>query len=221
MKITYLGHSAFEIETNGEKFLIDPFLIMAPDYNPTGVKEIFVTHAHSDHLGNAIEISRKNGSCINAVFELANYCSAKGAKNVRGLNIGGELTFNWGKASLVPAFHSSSTPDGTYGGCPCGFVFSVEGKTLYHAGDTGLSSELKTIGEIYKPDIAMLPVGGIYTMDIEKAAIASDWLGAKTVIPMHYNTFDAIRVDINDFSNRIQNLGKTPCVMKPQSFVEL
>lgn len=212
MQITYLGHSAFEIETNGKKILIDPFLIKSPNYNPTGVSNIFVTHGHGDHLGNAIEISKQTGAEITAVFELANYCSAKGALS-NGLNLGGWVDFDWGRAIAVPAFHSSSTPEGNYAGCPCGFIFAIEGKAIYHAGDTCLNSEMKIIGDLYQPQISILPVGGHYTMDIEQAVIASEWLKSSEIIPMHYNTFEAITVDITDFERQIRNKGKMPIIL--------
>ena len=218
MQIKYLGHSAFEIETNGKKILIDPFLILSPDYEATGVTDIFVTHGHSDHLGSAIDISKTTGAKITAVFELANYCASKGA-TVAGINLGGWVQYDWGKAIAVPAFHSSSTPEGNYAGCPCGFVFAIEGRAIYHAGDTCLSREMKTIGDLYQPDIAMLPVGGHYTMDIEQAVLASEWLQAGAIIPIHYNTFDAINVDIRDFERQIRDKSKLPVVMKVGSSI--
>ncbi len=213
MSIKYLGHSAFEINTTSGKILIDPFLVASPDYDISGVTDIFVTHAHSDHLGSAIEISQKTGATITAIFELANYCSSKGAKT-NGIGLGAWQHFDWGKVIAVPAFHSSSTPEGIYGGCPCGYIFDINGSIIYHAGDTALNSEMKLIGEIYEPDVAMLPIGGHYTMDIEHAVIASDWLGVSGVIPMHYNTFDAIRVDIEEFERGIREKGKLPLILK-------
>ena len=132
MKITYLGHSAFEIETKGRKILVDPFLLCAPNYNLVGVTDIFVKHGHGDHLGSAIEVSNKTNAKITAVFELANYCVNKGA-NANGINLGSWINYEWGRVIAVPAFHSSSTIDGFYLGCPCGFVFEIEGKVLYYA----------------------------------------------------------------------------------------
>jgi L-ascorbate metabolism protein UlaG (beta-lactamase superfamily) len=117
-------------------------------------------------------------------------------------------------AIAVPAFHSSSTPEGTYAGCPCGYIIEIENKKIYHAGDTSLNSEMKTIGEMYKPDIAILPIGGTYTMDIAQATIASDWLNTNNIIPMHYNTFDAISVNINEFEEQIKLKNKNPIVLK-------
>jgi L-ascorbate metabolism protein UlaG (beta-lactamase superfamily) len=213
MKIKYLGHSAFEFEVKNEKILIDPFLIGVPNYKPEDISDIFVTHGHADHLGSAIDISKSTGAKINAIFELANYCARKGAI-VNDLGLGAWRDYSWGRAILVPAFHSSSTPDGQYAGCPCGVILDIEGRIIYHAGDTCLNSEMKVIGELYEPDIAMLPIGGKYTMDIEHAVIASQWLGVTGVIPMHYNTFDAIKVDIEEFERQIRKLGKIPGIMK-------
>lgn len=212
MQITYLGHSAFEITTNNKKILIDPFLISSPNYDCFGVTDIFVTHGHADHLGSAIEISKATGAPITAIFELANYCSQKGAIS-KGINLGGWSNYSWGKAIAVSAFHSSSTSDGIYAGCPCGFIFAIEGKAIYHAGDTCLNSEMKIIGDLYQPQISILPIGGCYTMDIEQAVSASEFLGSSEIIPMHYNTFDAISVNIEDFERQIREKNKRPVVL--------
>ena len=213
MDIHYLGHSAFEITTKGKKILIDPFLVCVPNYKPENICDIFVTHGHGDHLGSAIDISSKTGAQITAVFELANYCAKKGAKTL-DMGLGAWRDYVWGRAILVPAFHSSSTPDGQYAGCPCGIILDIEGKTIYHAGDTCLNSEMKAIGNLYQPDIAMLPIGGKYTMDIEHAVKASEWLNATAIIPMHYNTFDAIKVDIEEFKRQIREIGKVPSIVE-------
>ncbi|MCQ2738713.1 MAG: metal-dependent hydrolase [bacterium] len=220
MKITYLGHSAFEIKIDNKKILIDPFLICSPDYNISGVTDVFVTHGHSDHLGNAIEISKRTGARITAIFELANYCSSQNA-TVNAIGLGAWLDYEWGKAIAVPAYHTSSLPNGDYAGCPCGYVFKIEGKTIYHAGDTCLNQEMKTIGEIYSPDIAMLPIGGQYTMDVEHAITASEWLDVTCVVPMHYNTFDAIKTELDEFERSIRNLGKMPYIMNAGDFNEI
>lgn len=213
MNIHYLGHSAFEITTKGKKILIDPFLVCVQNYKPENIYDIFVTHGHGDHLGSAIDISSKTGTPITAVFELANYCAKKGAKTI-DMGLGAWRDYVWGRAILVPAFHSSSTPDGQYAGCPCGIILDIEGKTIYHAGDTCLNSEMKVIGELYQPDIAILPIGGKYTMDVEHAVKAAQWLNATAVIPMHYNTFGAIQVDIEEFKRQIREIGKVPSIIE-------
>ena len=212
MQIRYLGHSAFEIITADKKILIDPFLIMSRNYDISGVTNIFITHGHGDHLGSAIEISKQTGAEITAIFELANYCASKGAL-VNGINFGGWMDYEWGRVIAVPAFHSSSTPEGIYAGEPCGYIFEIDGKRVYHSGDTCLNSEMKVIGELYSPQISLLPIGGHYTMDIEQATIASQWLNSEIIIPMHYNTFDAIKVDLSLFDSKIKNIGKTSKVL--------
>ena len=214
MKITYLGHSAFEIKTDGAKILIDPFLVKSPNYNPGGVTDIFVTHAHGDHLGSAIDISKSTGAKITGIFELANYCARRGA-TVNDIGLGAKIKYNWGSAAAFPAFHSSSFGDGTYGGSPCGYIFEIGKTVIYHAGDTSLTQEMRLIKEVYKPEVAMLPIGGFYTMDIEQAVKAAEWINASIVIPMHYNTFDKIKVDVTDFERMIRNIGKIPVVMEP------
>lgn len=213
MKIKYLGHSCFEIKTKGKKILIDPFLAANPEYKPEGIYDIFVTHAHGDHLGSAIEISKATSAPVTAIFELANYCAKQGIRT-NGIGLGGWVNYSWGRVAAVPAFHSSSLPDGSYAGCPCGYVFDIEGQTIYHAGDTCLNSEMKTIGEVFEPDMALLPIGGFYTMDIEQAVKASEWLGVTAVVPMHYNTFDVISVDISEFERQIREKGKIPVILK-------
>ena len=216
VNIKYLGHSAFLIKGNNFGILIDPFISQNPvadfDYTKEKITHIFLTHAHSDHLGDAINVSRKTGAQIVAVFELANYCAQRGA-NAFGVNLGGKLNFDFGWAVFTPAFHSSSTPDGAYGGCAAGIVLNINGITLYHAGDTSLTQEFNTVNELYLPEVVMLPVGSVFTMDIEQASIAAKWLGAKYVIPMHYNTFDLIKTDVHKFKVMTDNENQQTIIM--------
>jgi L-ascorbate metabolism protein UlaG (beta-lactamase superfamily) len=220
MKIKYLGHSAFEIEVENGKILIDPFLVRCPDYDYSGTTDIFVTHGHGDHLGKAPKIATDTGCLITAPFELAKYCSRYGV-NINGIALGGWINYQWGRVIAVPAFHSSSTDDGAYAGCAVGYLFDIEGKKIFHAGDTCLNSEMKVLGEVYKPDVAMLPIGGHFTMDVEHAVISSEWIGAKTIIPMHYNTFPQINADVESFKAEISQKGKTPLVLKIEESVEI
>ena len=207
--IKYIGHSAFQI-TNGENaVLIDPMVKQNPkyDWKKEPVRDILLTHAHGDHLGQAIEIAKDLDIEITAVPELAAYCKEQGAK-AKSISLGCWLQYSWGRAIFLPAFHSSSLPDGRYGGCPASIFLDVAGARIYHAGDTCLSGEMKTIKELYAPQIAMLPIGGNYTMDVEHAAIAAKWLGVKTVIPMHYGTFPEIEADVEKFI-KLVNLNNT------------
>lgn len=215
--LKYIGHSGFEINLPDERksILIDPYLEINKSYNYTNldITDIFLTHGHSDHIGSSIEISYDKQSIITAVYELANYCFQRGA-DTRGVNLGNWLEYSWGKAIFVPATHSNSSPNGFYAGIAAGIVFDIRGIRIYHAGDTGLFSDMKLIRELYKPDIVILPIGGTFTMDIEHAAIAAEWLQGTITIPMHYNTFDEIRVDAERFRMLLETKGLNCQIMR-------
>jgi len=223
IELNYVGHSCFGVISGNETVLIDPFISQNPkakvNFDLKKVKYIFVTHGHADHLGDAIAISQRTGAKIFAIFELANYCTKKGA-NAMGVGLGGEIKFSWGNAKFLPAFHSSSTPDGVYAGCAASVMLNFNDTKIYHAGDTSLSSEMKVIGEIEKPDVALLPIGGVFTMGIEEAATAAKWLGAYTIVPMHYDTFDMIKADTIEFNNLVEYHGKSCKIMQPGDKIE-
>lgn len=222
MKLQFIGHSAFYIESKNAGILIDPFISQNPMAKfdmANKVTDILVTHGHADHLGDAIPISKQTNATVTTIFELANYCSKRGA-NAQGTNIGGKISFPWGNAKFLSATHSSSAPDGSYAGCPSSILIEIDGIKIYHAGDTGLHREMKTIGELFKPDIVLLPIGDTYTMDVEQAAIAAKWLGAKKIIPMHYNTFDAIKADVTKLKTLL--LPDVECIiLKPGESITL
>ncbi len=209
--LKYIGHSAFEIKNGDSAVLIDPLVSINKKYKwkDEPITDILLTHAHGDHLGEAIEIAKKKDAEITAIVELAGYCSEQGAK-AKGVNLGSWLQYSWGRAIFLPAYHSSSLPDGRYGGCAASILLDVDGVRIFHAGDTCLTGEMKTIRELYAPQIALLPIGGRYTMDVEHAAVAAKWLGAKTVIPMHYGTFQEIQADLEKF-NKLIALNNTVC----------
>ena len=203
VKIRWLGHAAFEIQGQGSDILIDPWLTnpLSP-VRPEEVKPdyIVVTHDHNDHLGEAIEISKRTGAPIISVYELANYISEKGGKSI-GMNIGGPLVLkNNLYVYLTQAFHSSTH------GSPTGAIININGLSIYHAGDTGLFGDMKLFGEVYSPDVALLPIGGFFTMNPEQAAVAVQLISPRYAIPMHYNTFDIIKQDPSIFAEKVKKL---------------
>lgn len=215
MEITFIGHAAVQIKTEKHSILIDPFITGNPvathkpeDFQPDA---ILLTHGHSDHLGDAIPISKRTGAPIIAIFELASYCQSQGAK-AEGMNIGGPSRFFFGSVQFTPAFHSSSH-DGHYLGEPCGIVLTtLDNRKIYHAGDTALFSDMALIGKLGL-DIAFLPIGSYYTMDPDAAVEAVQLLKPKTVIPIHYNTLPAIHQDPEQFKAKVESQTQTKVII--------
>lgn len=210
MKITYHGHSCLQVEGNGKSIIIDPFLSGNPlaTVKPEEIKAdvIILTHGHSDHFGDTVEIARNNEALVIAVFELATICEQKGLKT-HAMGLGGARDFGDFKVKFTPAFHSSSLPEGdgfVYTGMPAGVLLTIGGKTLYHAGDTALFGDMKLIGEMNRIDVAALPIGDNFTMGPEDASIAAHWLKANVVIPIHYNTFPPIEQDPEKFAELLK-----------------
>ena len=209
-KLTYLGHSAFQVEGSKGRIVIDPFLTGNPlaKVGPADIKVDFVllTHGHGDHLGDALEIAKADNATIIAPFELANYCAERGAE-IHPMHIGGAHAFPFGRVKLTIAHHGSAAPDGTYTGNPCGFLVTMDGKTLYHPGDTALFYDMKLIGEMNPIDVAVLPIGDNFTMGIDDAVKATELLRPKTVVPMHYKTFEVIDVEPSEFVEKVRAKG--------------
>ena len=217
MKLKYFSHSAFQITTNsGKIILIDPFL----DGNPTSVVKskdvnadyIILTHAHGDHIGDSFSIAKRCDSLFICVNELANYCANKGFK-AHNMHIGGAHNFDFGRVKFTIAHHGSMTPDNQYAGEPSGVVLSIDGKNIYHTGDTGLFYDMKLIGEMNSLDYMLLPIGDNFTMGITDAVKAVELANPKVAIPMHYNTFDVIKSDPNEFKKKVESIGKKCMVM--------
>ncbi len=201
MKFTYYGHSCFELDFEGVKVLLDPFITynslasevavdkISPDY-------IFITHGHQDHVADLKQIQAQSGATVAGIFEIAAWARKLGIpdEQVIEFNVGGTLSLPFGKVKMVYAVHSNSLPDGSYGGFPVGYLFFVNGKTLYLAGDTALTMEMKLL-ERYAIDWAFLPVGGHYTMDAEDAIIAADFIQCANIVGVHFNSFPPIAID--------------------------
>ncbi|WP_080844444.1 metal-dependent hydrolase [Cytobacillus gottheilii] len=206
MEVSYHGHSIVKIETNGKTILIDPFINgnELTDLKAEDVKAdvIIVTHGHGDHLGDTVEIAKKNDALVIGNAELAAYLGWQGVKT-HGMSIGGAYEFDFGKVKLTQAIHGTGyiTDDQQiiYLGMPAGVLFMAEGKTVYHAGDTALFSDMKLIGQRHPIDVAFLPIGDNFTMGPEDAAYAAKLLQAKTVVPIHFNTFPPIKQDPHEF----------------------
>jgi L-ascorbate metabolism protein UlaG (beta-lactamase superfamily) len=216
VELVYHGHSCFGISVGDTQLLIDPFLTgneladvgaddVAPDY-------ILVTHGHGDHLGDTVEIAKRTGAMTISNFEIKNWLEAHGVEHAHPLHIGGGYDFPFGRVKLTIAHHGSALPDGSYGGNPAGLLLTLEGKKIYHAGDTGLFYDMKLIGE-EGLDVAILPIGDNFTMGPDDALRAVKLLEPKVVIPIHYNTFDVIQQDPGAFVSRVKAETPAECVL--------
>ncbi|WP_227936606.1 metal-dependent hydrolase [Alkalihalobacillus deserti] len=227
MKISYHGHSVVYIETQGTKLIIDPFLTGngLTDLDPSEVKVdvILLTHGHNDHVGDTVALAKSNDALVIAPFELSTYLSWQGVRT-HPMHIGGSHQFDFGTVKLTQAFHGSSytieeEQKIVYTGMPAGLLFTAEGKTIFHAGDTALFSDMKLIGERNTIDLAFLPIGDNFTMGPEDAAIAAEWLQAKRVVPIHYNTFPVIEQDPVEFAENLS--GKKGLALKVGESIDL
>jgi L-ascorbate metabolism protein UlaG (beta-lactamase superfamily) len=208
MDIRFLGHATFELSDGSTRVLIDPFLSGNPkaaakpdEMEPT---HILLTHGHVDHILDAAEIAKRTGAACVALVETANWLGKQGVENVSDPNLGGTVEFDGGWVKLVQAFHSSETPDGavTYAS---GLVVNLGGKTVYHLGDTCLFGDMKLIAQRTPVDVALMPIGGHYTMARHDAVVAAELIGAGTVIPCHFNTFPPIETDAQAFKSDVES----------------
>ncbi len=221
MKITYLGHSSFVVETESHHILFDPFLTGNPN-SPVKADEvqadaILLTHAHADHVGDTIAIAKRTGATVVAVYELATWLSQQGIPT-HPMHLGGSHVFPFGRVKFTLAFHGAAIETETgllYGGNPAGILFSAAGKTFYHSGDTALFGDMKLLGELNRIDVAALPIGDNFTMGPEDALLAAEWIKAKTVIPMHYDTFPLIAQDAASFVRQLAHKGIKGQALKP------
>ena len=227
MKLTYFGHSALIVEAAGKKLLFDPFItgnrhasgIVTPAELSPDI--IFLTHAHGDHWGDTMDIAQRSGALVVANFEITNYVSAQGHTNVQSLNTGGTIHYDWGSVTMTYARHSSSFPDGTYGGNPNGFVICSGGKCLYNTGDTSAFSEMAWIGEDFEVDAMLMPVGDCFTMGTQGSIRAAKMVQAKCNVPLHYNTFPPIEIDTSAWAAAMNKAGLPAQVMEAGSSLSL
>lgn len=225
--LRYLGHSAFYLQGEGLRALLDPFLSGNPlaSEGPEARAEldyIFLTHGHGDHLGDTVSIAGRSGATVVCTNELSVYLAGLGVK-VEGMHVGGRASFSFGRVKLTPALHGSAVFEGgrqVFSGVPCGFLIELEGKKLYHAGDTGLSMEMTLLGE-EGVDVALLPIGGYYTMDAADAARALGLIRPKRAVPMHYNTFPLIEAEAELFRRAGAGSGAQVVILKPGEELEL
>jgi L-ascorbate metabolism protein UlaG (beta-lactamase superfamily) len=198
MELTWLGHSAFRLDAEGKRIYIDPFLNGNPkcpegEQTPERVDLVAITHGHGDHVGDALDLAKRFGATIVAPVELADWLRSQGAENVKDPNKGGTVEIDGIRLTLTHAQHSSSNDDGAYMGEPSGIVVRAEGKSIYFAGDTNAFGDMQTvIQRLYKPDLAVLPIGDHYTMGPEEAALAVELLGVNRIVPCHWGTFPVL-----------------------------
>lgn len=203
MKIKYYGHSCFSVEIKGKHLLFDPFISPNPlaahiDVNQIAADYILVSHGHEDHVADVLSIAERTGAQVISNFEIIQWFKKQGLSNLMAMNFGGAVSFDFGLVKLVHAVHSSSMPDGSYGGNPGGFVVESEEGNFYYAGDTSLHIDMQLTGLAHKINFAFLPIGDLFTMGLKDAAMAAEFVRCKRVIAMHYDTFPPIQVDKNE-----------------------
>ena len=215
--LRFLGHAAVQLTGGGADVVIDPFLtgnpkaaVAAGDLDPD---VILLTHGHADHLGDTVDLAKRSGATVLAIVELAAEIEGAGVENVVNPNLGGTVQFDWGWVKMVPAWHTAVSPSGTPH-TPAGLLVYYDGKLVYHLGDTCLFSDLKLISHRgNRVDVALIPIGGHFTMDRYDAVTAAEYVGADTVIPIHYGTFPPVETDAQAYKSDVQNAGFSEVVL--------
>lgn len=226
MKIRFYGQNSLSIETGGKHLIVDPFISENPlskdkiDIKDLKADYILLTHAHGDHVLDAEAIAKNTRAKIISNFEIVTYYEAKDIEG-HGMNHGGSFEFDFGKLKMVNALHSSSFPDGTYGGNPAGFILESDGKTIYIAGDTALTMDMKLIPMRYQLDLAVLPIGDNFTMDVDDALIASDFIECDRILGCHYDTFGFIEIDHQEAIDKFEDRNKELILLPIGESVEI
>jgi L-ascorbate metabolism protein UlaG (beta-lactamase superfamily) len=213
VKVTYLGHSCFQIQLKNIKILFDPFisgnkLASQINVNNISVDYILVSHGHFDHIADVVAIAKQSNAVVISSFEITEWLKKQGIEKVHPMNTGGKWQFEFGAVKCVAAVHSNSLPDSSYGGAAMGFIIENEEKNFYYAGDTALTYDMKLIGEYRKVEFAFLPIGDNFTMSIDNAIIASDFIKCNNIVGMHYDTFPYITIDKTQAVQKFENAGK-------------
>lgn len=213
MKITYYGHSCFSALVGEKHLLFDPFissneLARHIDVDQVKADYIFVSHGHHDHIEDTVRIAHNTGAVVISNLEIINWLNNQGVTNTHPMNIGGHWFFEFGKVKCVNAVHSSSLPDGTYGGNPMGFLVESDEKSFYYSGDTALTYDMKLIGAYKKMNFALLPIGNNFTMGIDNAVIAAGFINCEIIIGLHYDTFGYIEIDRQEALDKFWRAGK-------------
>jgi L-ascorbate metabolism protein UlaG (beta-lactamase superfamily) len=220
MKVTYYGHACFAAEVAGKTLLFDPFitgneLAKAIDVNKVPADYILISHGHEDHMADAAAIAKRTGATLISNYEVTVWFGKQGLQKTHPLNHGGGYSFDFGRAKFVNAIHSSSLPDGTYAGNPGGFVIESSEGNFYYSGDTALTMDMKLIGESTRLTFAALPIGDNFTMGVEDAIRAADFVHCNRVLGLHYNTFPPITIDGEAAIKAFKAAGKELCLLSP------
>jgi L-ascorbate metabolism protein UlaG (beta-lactamase superfamily) len=213
MKLTYYGQSCFAVEVQGRHIVFDPFITpneLAKNINLADIKAdyILVSHGHSDHVADGVQLAKQNGATVVGAFEVVNWFHSQGVEKYHPMNLGGKWKFDFGTVKCTNAIHSSAMPDGSYGGNPMGFLVSAANdKTFYYSGDTALTMDMQLVPRWGKPDFAVLPIGDNFTMGYEDAIMAAEMIQCKNIVGVHYDTFGFIKIDHQKVKKAFEDAG--------------